>query len=192
MIRKRVIQIISVLLVMLITITAIPMYFSAEGTKDNKLYFYTTYDENGNQIRSTKQVGALHKNLAEDMFKINGKRAYCIELNTPADSSDTYVANTGSASSVWKNLSNGQQTLIRMIICLGLEGNSKGSATTKTVNGHKIDFYTMKVTVRENGKTKTKTITTTVHELYIATQLMIWEVTEGYRSTSRSAKFIKK
>lgn len=192
MIRKRVIQIVSVLLVMLITVTAIPMYFSAEGTNDNKLYFYTTYDENGNQIRSTKQVGALHKNLAEDMFKINDKRAYCIELNTPANSSDTYVVNTGSASSVWKNLSKGQKTLIRMIICLGLEGNSKGSATTKTVNGHKIDFYTMKVTVRENGKTKTKTITTTVHELYIATQLMIWEVTEGYRSTSRSAKFIKK
>lgn len=189
MIRKRVIQIVSVLLVMLITVTAIPMYFSAEGTKDNKLYFYTTYDENGNQIRSTKQVGALHKNLAEDMFKINDKRAYCIELNTPANSSDTYVVNTGSASSVWKNLSNGQQTLIRNIICLGLEGNSKGSATTKTVNGHKIDFYTMEVTVKENGKTKTKTITTTVHELYIATQLMIWEVTEGYRSTSRSAKF---
>lgn len=192
MIRKKVIQSISVLLVMLITITAIPMYFSAEGTKDNKLYFYTTYDENGNQIRSTKQVGALHKNLAEDMFKINdNRRAYCIELDSPANSSDNYVANTGSKGSVWQRLGDKRRDLIRNIICLGLEGNSKGSATTKTVNGHKIDFYTMKVTVKENGKTKTKTITTTVHELYIATQLMIWEVTEGYRSTSRSAGFKK-
>lgn len=190
MIRKKVIQIISVLLVMLITVTAIPMYFSAEG--NNRLYFYTTYDTKGNQIRSTKQIGGLHSNLAEDMFKINdNRRAYCIELNSPANSSDNYVANTGSKGSVWQSLGKPRRDLIQNIICLGLEGNSKGHATTKTVNGHKIDFYTMEVTVKENGKTKTKTITTTVHELYIATQLMIWEVTEGYRSTSRSAGFKK-
>lgn len=179
MIRKRVIQIISVLLVMLITVTAIPMYFSAKGTKDNKLDFYTTYDENGNQIRSTKQVGALHKNLAEDMFKINGKRAYCIELNTPANSSDTYVVNTGSASSVWKKLGRKRQDLIRMIMCLGLEGTNKKFVEDKKVNGHTIAIY------------KIYGVKATIHEIYLATQLLIWEVTQGYRSTSRSAKFKK-
>ena len=190
MIRKRVIKVISILLAMVVLVSVVPLSFSAEGS--NRLYFYTTYDTKGNQIRSTKQIGGLHSNLAEDMFKINdNRRAYCIELNSPANSSDNYVANTGSKGSVWQRLGDKRRDLIRNIICLGLEGNSKGSATTKTVNGHKIDFYTMKVTVRENGKTKTKTITTTVHELYIATQLMIWEVTEGYRSTSRSAKFKK-
>lgn len=190
MIRKRVIKVISILLAMVVLVSVVPLSFSAEG--NNRLYFYTTYDTKGNQIRSTKQIGGLHSNLAEDMFKINdNRRAYCIELNSPASSSDNYVANTGSKDSVWKSLGKPRRDLIQNIICLGLEGNSKGSATTKTVNGHKIDFYTMKVTVKENGKTKTKTITTTVHELYIATQLMIWEVTEGYRSTSRSAKFKK-
>lgn len=191
MIRKRVIKVISILLAVVVLVSVVPLSFSAEG--NNRLYFYTTYDTKGNQIRSTKQIGGLHSNLAEDMFKINdNRRAYCIELNSPANSSDNYVANTGSKGSVWQRLGDKRRDLIRNIICLGLEGNSKGSAITKTVNGHKIDFYTMKVTVNENGKTKTKTITTTVHELYIATQLMIWEVTEGYRSTSRSAKFIKK
>lgn len=177
MIRKRVIQITSVLLVMLITVTAIPMYFSADDTNDNRLYFYTTYDENGNQIRSTKQIGALHKNLAEDMFKINGKRAYCIELNTPANSSDTYVANTGSASSVWQRLGKPRRDLIRMIMCLGLEGTNKKFVEDKKVNGHTIAIY------------KIYGVEATIHEIYLATQLLIWEVTEGYRSTSRSAKF---
>ena len=65
-------------------------------------------------------------------------------------------------------------------MCLGLEGTNKGSATTKTVNGHKIDFYNM------YGKT------VTVHEIYLATQLLIWEVTEGYRSTNRNTKFKSK
>lgn len=177
MIRKRVIKVISILLAVVVLISVVPLSFSAEG--NNRLYFYTTYDTKGNQIRSTKQIGGLHSNLAEDMFKINGKRAYCIELNTPANSSDTYVANTGSASSIWKNLSNGQQTLIRMIMCLGLEGTNKEFVVDKKVNGHTIAIY------------KIYGVKATIHEIYLATQLLIWEVTQGYRSTSRSAKFKK-
>ena len=64
-----------------------------------------------------------------------------------------------------------------MICRFGLEGTNKGSATTKTINGHKIDFYTLYGT------------NATVHEIYLATQLLIWEVAEGYRSTSRNAKY---
>lgn len=169
---------ISVFLVLLIAISIMPVTSSAATTYH--VSYYTTYDTNGNPIRSSKQIGKLHSNLAEDMFRINGNRAYCIELDTPSKSTDTYVANTSSASSAWIKLSKAKRDLIRMIMCLGLEGNNKGSATTKTVNGHKIDFYNM------YGKT------VTVHEIYLATQLLIWEVTEGYRSTSRMAKFKSK
>lgn len=169
---------ISVFLVLLIAISIMPVTSSAATTYH--VSYYTTYDTNGNPIRSSKQIGKLHSNLAEDMFRINGNRAYCIELDTPSKATDTYVANTSSASSAWIKLGKAKRDLIRMIMCLGLEGNNKGSATTKTVNGHKIDFYNM------YGKT------VTVHEIYLATQLLIWEVTEGYRSTSRNAKFKSK
>lgn len=169
---------ISVFLVLLIAISIMPVTSSAATTYH--VSYYTTYDTNGNPIRSSKQIGKLHSNLAEDMFRINGNRAYCIELDTPSKATDTYVANTSSASSAWIKLGKAKRDLIRMIMCLGLEGNNKGSATTKTVNGHKIDFYNM------YGKTAT------VHEIYLATQLLIWEVTEDYRSTSRMAKFKSK
>lgn len=169
---------ISVFLVLLIAISIMPVTSSAATTYH--VSYYTTYDTNGNPIRSSKQIGKLHSNLAEDMFRINGNRAYCIELDTPSKATDTYVANTSSASSAWIKLGKAKRDLIRMIMCLGLEGTNKGSATTKTVNGHKIDFYNM------YGKT------VTVHEIYLATQLLIWEVTEGYRSTSRNAKFKSK
>lgn len=166
---------VSVFLVLLIAISIMPVTSSAATTYH--VSYYTTYDTNGNPIRSSKQIGKLHSNLAEDMFRINGNRAYCIELDTPSKSTDTYVANTSSASSAWNKLTAQQRTLIRMIMCLGLEGTNKGSATTKTVNGHKIDFYNM------YGKT------VTVHEIYLATQLLIWEVTEGYRSTNRRSNY---
>ena len=169
---------VSVFLVLLIAISIMPVTSSAATTYH--VSYYTTYDTNGNPIRSSKQIGKLHSNLAEDMFRINGNRAYCIELDTPSKATDTYVANTSSANSAWIKLGKAKRDLIRMIMCLGLEGNNKGSATTKTVNGHKIDFYNM------YGKT------VTVHEIYLATQLLIWEVTEGYRSTSRNAKFKSK
>lgn len=178
MIKQRIIQSVSVLMVLLIAITIMPLSSSAVTTYH--LNFYTIYDSNGNQIKSSKQIGKLHSNLAEDMFKINGKRAYCIELDTPCNSSDSYINNTNSSSTAWKNLGRSKQLLIQMIMCLGLEGTNKGSSTTKTVNGHKIDFYNL------YGKTAT------VHEIYLATQLLIWEVTEGYRSTSRNAKFKSK
>lgn len=169
---------ISVFLVLLIAISIMPVTSSAATTYH--VSYYTTYDTNGNPIRSSKQIGKLHSNLAEDMFRINGNRAYCIELDTPSKATDTYVANTSSANSAWIKLGKAKRDLIRMIMCLGLEGNNKGSATTKTVNGHKIDFYNM------YGKTAT------VHEIYLATQLLIWEVTEGYRSTNRNTKFKSK
>ena len=169
---------VSVFLVLLIAISIMPVTSSAATTYH--VSYYTTYDTNGNPIRASKQIGKLHSNLAEDMFRINGNRAYCIELDTPSKATDTYVANTSSASSAWINLGKAKRDLIRMIMCLGLEGNNKGSATTKTVNGHKIDFYNM------YGKT------VTVHEIYLATQLLIWEVTEGYRSTNRNTKFRSK
>lgn len=169
---------ISVFLVLLIAISIMPVTSSAATTYH--VSYYTTYDTNGNPIRSSKQIGKLHSNLAEDMFRINGNRAYCIELDTPSKATDTYVANTSSANSAWIKLGKAKRDLIRMIMCLGLEGNNKGSATTKTVNGHKIDFYNM------YGKT------VTVHEIYLATQLLIWEVTEGYRSTNRNTKFKSK
>lgn len=169
---------VSVFLVLLIAISIMPVTSSAATTYH--VSYYTTYDTNGNPIRASKQIGNLHSNLAEDMFRINGNRAYCIELDTPSKATDTYVANTSSASSAWIKLGKAKRDLIRMIMCLGLEGNNKGSATTKTVNGHKIDFYNM------YGKT------VTVHEIYLATQLLIWEVTEGYRSTNRNAKFRSK
>lgn len=166
---------VSVFLVLLIAISIMPVTSSAATTYH--VSYYTTYDTNGNPIRASKQIGKLHSNLAEDMFRINGNRAYCIELDIPSKSTDTYVANTSSASSAWNKLTAQQRTLIRMIMCLGLEGTNKGSATTKTVNGHKIDFYNM------YGKT------VTVHEIYLATQLLIWEVTEGYRSTNRRSNY---
>lgn len=169
---------VSVFLVLLIAISIMPVTSSAATTYH--VSYYTTYDTNGNPIRSSKQIGKLHSNLAEDMFRINGNRAYCIELDTPSKATDTYVANTSSASSAWIKLGKAKRDLIRMIMCLGLEGTNKGSATTKTVNGHKIDFYNM------YGKT------VTVHEIYLATQLLIWEVTEGYRSTNRNTKFRSK
>lgn len=166
---------VSVFLVLLIAISIMPVTSSAATTYH--VSYYTTYDTNGNPIRASKQIGKLHSNLAEDMFRINGNRAYCIELDTPSKSTDTYVANTSSASSAWIKLGKAKKDLIRMIMCLGLEGTNKGSATTKTVNGHKIDFYNM------YGKTAT------VHEIYLATQLLIWEVTEGYRSTNRRSNY---
>lgn len=175
MIKKRLIQIVSILLVLLITITIMPITSNAATYH---IKFNPTYDSRGNQIRSSKQIGKLHGNMAEDMFEIGGRRAYCIELNTGCDTSSNYVQYKGkSASKIWTAMGYDKQFLIKLIMCCGLEGLDEHKATSKTVNGHKLDFYTI------NG------IKATEHEIYIATQLLIWEVTEGYRSISRYAKF---
>ena len=175
MIKKRLIQIVSILLVSLITITIMPITSSATT---NHIKFNPTYDSNGNQIRSSKQIGKLHGNMAEDMFEIGGRRAYCIELNTGCDTSSNYVQYKGkSASKIWAVMGYDKQYLIKLIMCCGLEGLDEHKATSKTINGHKLDFYTI------NG------IRATEHEIYIATQLLIWEVTEGYRSTNRRSNY---
>lgn len=175
MIKKRLIQIVSILLVSLITITIMPITSSATTYH---IKFNPTYDSNGNQIRSSKQIGKLHGNMAEDMFEIGGRRAYCIELNTGCDTSSNYVQYKGkSASKIWAVMGYDKQYLIKLIMCCGLEGLDEHKATSKTINGHKLDFYTI------NG------IRATEHEIYIATQLLIWEVTEGYRSTNRRSNY---
>lgn len=175
MVKKKLIQTVSILLVLLIAITIMPITSSATTYH---IKFNSTYDSNGNQIRSSKQIGKLHGNMAEDMFEIDGRRAYCIELNTGCDSSSNYVEYKGeSASKIWTDLKGAKQYLIKLIMCCGLEGLDENKATSKTVNGHKLNFYTI------------NNIKATEHEIYLATQLLIWEVTEGYRSTSRTSKF---
>lgn len=175
MVKKRLIQTTSILLILLITISIMPLTSFAATTYHAS--YYTTYDSNGQPIKSSKQIGKLHSNLAEPMMKINGNRAYCLELDVPSLASDNYVANNNSASSIWKQLSKSKRDLIQMIMCFGLEGTNKGTATTKTVNGHKINFYTLYGT------------TATVYEIYLATQLLIWEVTEGYRLPNRQSGY---
>lgn len=163
---------ISLLLVLLVSLTSVPFCVNAATTY--RLSFYDTYDSDGNLIVSKKQMGKLHSNLQESMFKINGERAYCIELDVPADGTRDYIQNSNSANSVWnKGLNQLQRNLVNMILCFGLESKNKTSAGTKTINGHSIQFYKM------------YGYTVSVYEAYMATQLLIWEITEGYRSLKR-------
>ncbi len=166
--KKNINKLVSLVLIFVLCISSIPLNASAVTTY--KATESVCYDSNGKGIVAANQVGGLPAGLREGYFKIDGKRAYCIELNSPFSTTDNYIVNTNSASSTWRNFGDNKKVLINAIMCFGLEGSNREGIGYKTVGGRSVYF------VKMYG------YTVSLYEAYLATQLLIWEVTEGYRS----------
>lgn len=133
----------------------------------------------------------LKSGFAMAQSSIDDKNVYCLNMGNHPYSSDMNSDNENA----WNNLGPNKRELIRNILVLGLEGTLKGNAiaTFNATNysvGARDGSY--KHEVYKGDAYGLKGVKFTDSEIYIATQLLIWEVTEGYRSTSRSAGFIKK
>ena len=158
-------------LVLIICISSFPLSVGAATTYN--VSCSDCYDSNGKLIVANNQVGNLYAGTYEGYYKIGDNRVYCIELNVPFTTSDNYIVNTSSASSTWQKLGKDKKDLINSILSYGLEGSNRTNVGYKTVGGRSVYF------VKMYG------YTVTLYEAYLATQLLIWEVTEGYRPPNK-------
>ena len=120
----------------------------------SKVTIHYCYDTAGNPIKAIKNIMTHHTGEIQCRFVINstGENAYCIQ---PGTMLNEYSTVTENASDAWKNLTKGQQEAINVALCYGANGNASVITNGTTINSD---------------------------QLYVATQLIIWEIVKGERS----------
>lgn len=125
----------------------------------------------------------LKSGFAMAQSSIGGKNVYCLDMGNHPYSSDMNSDN----EKAWNSLGPNKKELIRNILVLGLEGTLKGGVIT-TFNATNYSATARKGSyehkVYKGDAYGLKEAKFTDSEIYIATQLLIWEVTNGYRKSS--------
>ena len=117
--------------------------------------FEGCYDTGGNQIYVRRAMARQYVGEAALMIFINSSRAYCIQ---PGEALNAYSDLTPSTSTgVWASLSGNQQQAINTALCFGREGNFSNIKGNTSINSD---------------------------QCYLATQLIIWEIVNGERSST--------
>ena len=124
----------------------------------------------------------LKSGFAMAQSSIGGKNVYCLEMGNHPYSKDMDSDN----EKAWNSLGYNKRELIKNILVLGLEGTLKGKeiATFNATNysvGARSGSY--KHRVYKGDAYGLKGVKFTDSEIYIATQLLIWEVTNGDRKS---------
>lgn len=126
----------------------------------------------------------LKSGFAMAQSSIGGKNVYCLDMGNHPYSSDM---NSDNENAWNKYLNVFQRDLIKNILVLGLEGTLKGSvigtfnATNYSATARKGSYEHK---VYKGDAYGLKGYKFTDSEIYIATQLLIWEVTNDYRKPS--------
>ncbi len=117
--------------------------------------FEGCYDTGGNQIYVRRAMARQYVGEAALMIFVNSSRAYCIQ---PGEALNAYSDLTPSTSTgVWASLSGNQQQAINTALCFGREGNFSNIKGNTSINSD---------------------------QCYLATQLIIWEIVNGERSST--------
>lgn len=136
------------------------------------VFMNPTFDSNGNKIYTVAAVAPKGKyngyaaNKQQFRITVDGKNAYCIELGVPIWDDDEVTEN---ASKVWNSFSYDKRRAIQTAICFGEE---KGTGSYNSLYGKAKQ--SIKLTSGKNVSTD---------EVYIATQLIVWELIREDRNS---------
>ena len=117
--------------------------------------FEGCYDTGGNQIYVRRAMARQYVGEAALMIWVGGSRAYCIQPGEPLNSGSSLEQTTDYGT--WADLSRTQQQAINTALCYGREGNFSAIKGNTSINSD---------------------------QCYIATQLIVWEIVNGERSSS--------
>lgn len=129
------------------------------------VFMEPTFNSSGARIYTVAAVAPKGKhngyaaNKQQFRITVNDKNAYCIELGVPIWDDDNVTQN---ASKVWNSLSLDKRKAIQTAICFGEE---KGKGSYNRLYGKAIQ------SIKSNSG---KTVST--DEVYIAAQLIVWEI----------------
>lgn len=174
----------SLLLVFILTVSIIP--FSASAATTYSLMYQNTFTAEGKLISATKNVAGTDivkgYTMAQGYTYYNGdfRWTYCLDMGNHPYSKNLVE----STNSTWTKLNKYKQEAIQNIIALGLSGSFRGSYTSTKdfpntgaypkANGARVKHYIYGNSEYGSGDFSDS-------EIYIATQLLVWEVTQGYR-----------
>lgn len=123
--------------------------------------FEGCYDTGGNQIYVRRAMARQYVGEAALMIWIGGSRGYCIKPGEPLNSGSSLEQTT--VYGTWADLSRTQQQAINTALCYGREGNFSAIKGNTSINSD---------------------------QCYIATQLIVWEIVNGERSSTAPYKLV--
>ena len=123
--------------------------------------FEGCYDTGGNQIYVRRAMARQYVGEAALMIWVGGSRAYCIQPGEPLNSGSSLEQTT--VYGTWADLSRTQQQAINTALCYGREGNFSAIKGNTSINSD---------------------------QCYIATQLIVWEIVNGERSSTAPYKLV--
>ena len=123
--------------------------------------FEGCYDTGGNQIYVRRAMARQYVGEAALMIWIGGSRGYCIQPGEPLNSGSSLEQTT--VYGTWADLSRTQQQAINTALCYGREGNFSAIKGNTSINSD---------------------------QCYIATQLIVWEIVNGERSSTAPYKLV--
>lgn len=180
------------------TVNAANTELEETGAKNDLLY-QNPFTASGDLIKADHGIDGTDIKpgfiMAQSYIKYYNDRAYCLNMGKHSYTSDVTKENDETLVA-WRSLGYYKQEAIKKILALGLEGSLKGNpknfGTDKNpVYGKKIENVTSfpisqgaSEYHRIYPNTKYGSGTYSDSEIYIAVQLLIWEVQRGWRKPS--------
>ena len=172
---------------------------------NTKMMYQDPFTASGSHIVATKSIAGtdIKKGYSMATSYINDnymKKVYCLNMGNHPYTSKLDSTTTGGD---WGNFDRYKKAAIGNIIALGLAGNMKGSAdnygTSKNPKYYKVISNVTSYPINNKAVKYHRTYSNTKYdkgtfsdsEIYIACQLLIWEITKGYRKTSSLNKTSK-
>lgn len=203
---------IALLLSFLVILSSFSLLYTSKVLADTtsrsantKMMYQDPFTAKGTHIVATKSIAGtdIKKGFSMATSYINGdymNKVYCLNMGNHPYTSKLDSTTTGGD---WGNFDRYKKASIGNIIALGLSGNMKGSAdnygTSKSPQYYKVISNVTSYPINNKAVKYHRTYSNTKYgkgtfsdsEIYIACQLLVWEITKGYRKISSLNKTSK-
>lgn len=198
---------IALLLSFLVILSSFSLIYTSKVSADTtsrstntKMMYQDPFTASGSHIVATKSIAGtdIKKGYSMATSYINDnymKKVYCLNMGNHPYTSKLDSTTGGD----WGKFDWRKKEAIGNIIALGLAGNMKGSADKYGTKYYKVIDNVTSYPIKNNAVKYHKTYSNTKYgkgtfsdsEIYIACQLLVWEITKGYRKTSSLNKTSK-
>lgn len=198
---------IALLLSFLVILSSLSLIYTSKVSADTtsrstntKMMYQDPFTASGSHIVATKSIAGtdIKKGYSMATSYINDnymKKVYCLNMGNHPYTSKLDSTTGGD----WGKFDWRKKEAIGNIIALGLAGNMKGSADKYGTKYYKVIDNVTSYPIKNNAVKYHKTYSNTKYgkgtfsdsEIYIACQLLVWEITKGYRKTSSLNKTSK-
>ena len=204
-------KVIALLLSFLVILSSFSLIYTSKVSADTtsrstntKMMYQDPFTASGSHIVATKSIAGtdIKKGYSMATSYINDnymKKVYCLNMGNHPYTSKLDSTTGGD----WGKFDWRKKEAIGNIIALGLSGNMKGSAdnygTSKNPKYYKVISNVTSYPINNKAVKYHRTYSNTKYgkgtfsdsEIYIACQLLVWEITKGYRKTSSLNKTSK-